>query len=59
MPGERRGAATGSRLMPHAAGCRQECVHARDNRAHDEELIPRALNKRLALNEWRLLTGLR
>jgi hypothetical protein len=34
-------------------------MRARDNRAHDEELIPRAANKRFALNEWRLLTGLR
>jgi hypothetical protein len=33
--------------------------HARDNRAHDEELIPTAQNKRFARNEWQLLTGLR
>ncbi len=38
--------------------CRQDSG-TRDNRAHDEELIPTALNKRFAPNEWQLLTGLR
>jgi hypothetical protein len=32
---------------------------ARDNRAHDEELSPTALNKLFAPNEWQRLTGLR
>jgi hypothetical protein len=36
-----------------------ESQQARDNRAHDEGLIPTGLNKRFALNEWQPLTGLR
>jgi hypothetical protein len=31
----------------------------RDNRAHDEGLIPTALKKGFAPNEWQPLTGLR